>query len=594
MNRRYPRYPDDADYTTNAPSYYEDLARKNKLIKLLAKKIWEYDKTLNMKLEEIEKVLEEMIYKIGDGFNEEIYDLLVLWIEDGTLDFIINETLMNKKADKTELNKTNLLLSRISHGVSVLEYGAIGDGITDDSLAFEKALQSGSKYVYAPSKENQTYTINKSIEIPEGVFLDFLQSSVLFNSSDSCFILNRNSRIENISYLNVPSNIEMNKAIFYFDGRKQFIVGENKQCIIRNINVNRELGEFSYQGTVFHLHLTQNNQEKGSFISGIEVSNITITRFRYGILNEINVLNTSKVNNYINSNVFENIKSFNTEYLIHDKEMYGNNTQINNNTYRKITFQPSDDQMKIPIYLRGNYNEINEFSFWDNERILNNIQIILDGSYNKISGQNMPPFNSKYFQDNGRYNTIEGSTYGTPSYYTSNVVASRSLTTMFQEKYGSVPFLIESNYDEINSVNGNTLDNSNTYQSFNFNIKESRLGKYKIIMKSYGDSNISESHKPYFGVKINNKYLIGGLLNEIITTGWKTKTTLYLNIYEDEVIIHSLLELKLNDSYDKTLINELTIQKKEINNLLFENVFSSNIENALTKKISDININVPY
>src|SRR5699024_8644015 len=188
--------------------------------------------------------------------------------------------------------------------------------------------------------------------------------------------------------LNVPSNIEMNKAIFYFDGRKQFIVGENKQCIIRNINVNRELGEFSYQGTVFHLHLTQNNQEKGSFISGIEVSNITITRFRYGILNEINVLNTSKVNNYINSNVFENIKSFNTEYLIHDKKMYDNNTQINNNTYIKITYQPSDDQMKIPIHLRGNYNEINEFSFWDNERILNNIQIILDGSYNKISGQN--------------------------------------------------------------------------------------------------------------------------------------------------------------------------------------------------------------
>lgn len=100
-NKRFPKYPDDTDYNTNAPSYYDDLARKQKLIKLLSKRIWEYDKTLNMKLEEIEKVLEEMIYKIGEGFNEEIYDLLILWIEDGTLDHIINVTLMNKKADIT-------------------------------------------------------------------------------------------------------------------------------------------------------------------------------------------------------------------------------------------------------------------------------------------------------------------------------------------------------------------------------------------------------------------------------------------------------------------------------------------------------------
>ena len=101
MNKRFPRYPDDADYQTNAPSYYEDLARKNKLIKKLAKRIWEYDKILADSLEEIEEVLRQVIDKIGDGFNEEIYQLLVKWVEDGTLDHIINETLMNKKADIT-------------------------------------------------------------------------------------------------------------------------------------------------------------------------------------------------------------------------------------------------------------------------------------------------------------------------------------------------------------------------------------------------------------------------------------------------------------------------------------------------------------
>src|SRR5699024_8562117 len=105
MNRRYPRYPDDADYQTNAPSYYEDLARKNKLIKKLAKRIWEYDKILEDSLEEIEEVLRQVIDKIGEGFNEEIYQLLVKWVEDGTLDHIINETLMNKKADITYVDE---------------------------------------------------------------------------------------------------------------------------------------------------------------------------------------------------------------------------------------------------------------------------------------------------------------------------------------------------------------------------------------------------------------------------------------------------------------------------------------------------------
>lgn len=54
-----PRYESDADYTTNAPSYYDDLARKQKLIKELAMKIWEYDQILASKLKEVEDTLKQ-------------------------------------------------------------------------------------------------------------------------------------------------------------------------------------------------------------------------------------------------------------------------------------------------------------------------------------------------------------------------------------------------------------------------------------------------------------------------------------------------------------------------------------------------------
>ena len=105
FNSRFPTYPDDADYTTNAPSYYDDLARKNKLIKELAERIGFYDIELEKHFKEVQEILDKVIEKIGEGFNEEIYILLEKWVEDGTLDFIINETLMNKKADITYVDQ---------------------------------------------------------------------------------------------------------------------------------------------------------------------------------------------------------------------------------------------------------------------------------------------------------------------------------------------------------------------------------------------------------------------------------------------------------------------------------------------------------
>lgn len=108
-----PFYNDDADYTTNAPTYYDSLGRLNKLIKLLAKRVWEYDKVLFESLEEVERVLAEVINKIGEGFNEEIYELLIKWVEDGTLDHIINVTLMNKKADITYVDELHEEIKRI-------------------------------------------------------------------------------------------------------------------------------------------------------------------------------------------------------------------------------------------------------------------------------------------------------------------------------------------------------------------------------------------------------------------------------------------------------------------------------------------------
>lgn len=76
-----PRYESDADYTTNAPSYYDDLARKQKLIKELAMKIWEYDQILASKLKEVEDTLKQYS-DILDGKIEDFDNIILTKTEN--------------------------------------------------------------------------------------------------------------------------------------------------------------------------------------------------------------------------------------------------------------------------------------------------------------------------------------------------------------------------------------------------------------------------------------------------------------------------------------------------------------------------------
>lgn len=91
MSRFKPRYPSDSDYTTNAPSYYDDLARKQKLIEELSKRVWEYDQILHAKLKEVEETLKKYA-DILDGKIED-FDQIILsktknWLDKNMEDIL--------------------------------------------------------------------------------------------------------------------------------------------------------------------------------------------------------------------------------------------------------------------------------------------------------------------------------------------------------------------------------------------------------------------------------------------------------------------------------------------------------------------------
>lgn len=160
FNSRVPFYNDSSDYTTNAPSYYDDLARKNKLIKHLAKRIWDYDIELAKRFAAWDKNLEE--------FDDEVLKLLEKWMADGTFDHIINHNIFNQlnkdiadvRSDLIdELNELNNFFMNVHNSDKInVKYpppplvGAKGDGITDDSTAIQNIINSLKKWqrLYIP------------------------------------------------------------------------------------------------------------------------------------------------------------------------------------------------------------------------------------------------------------------------------------------------------------------------------------------------------------------------------------------------------------------------------------------------------------
>ena len=149
-NKRNPFYPDDTDYNTNSPSYYDDLARKNKLIQLLAEKIWDYDERLDERLDDLENVLQNYLSQWDtriENLDDEVSHIFVTWLNDGTLEQIINNDVLGNKADKSYVDDLNEnVTSQLAHteqylserGINVSEFGELGVG--DDRPIIQEAI----------------------------------------------------------------------------------------------------------------------------------------------------------------------------------------------------------------------------------------------------------------------------------------------------------------------------------------------------------------------------------------------------------------------------------------------------------------------
>ena len=139
--------PMDVAFESMAISEYELLVatiyRLNELIK-----------HTNSYTELIDEILE---WVLNEGLEQAVLDKLNVWLNDGTLEVLINETLFNMKLDKTEFEEYKLLVSQTLEDLEIIINGEISriDGELED-------LDTDIQEINEQLEDNMNYHVKAS------------------------------------------------------------------------------------------------------------------------------------------------------------------------------------------------------------------------------------------------------------------------------------------------------------------------------------------------------------------------------------------------------------------------------------------------
>lgn len=97
-------------------------------------------------------------------------------------------------ATHDNINSMTTVQGKLKKSVSVKDFGAVGDGVTDDTAHIQAALDSGAKTVIGRSVDN--YLI-RSVTIPDGVTFDLNGATVTAGSGSTMIFTENNCTVKN-------------------------------------------------------------------------------------------------------------------------------------------------------------------------------------------------------------------------------------------------------------------------------------------------------------------------------------------------------------------------------------------------------------
>lgn len=249
------------------------------------------EKTYSDFREEVFTIINNWLSTIETTIQDTVVSSLSGWLSDGTLADIINNDVFDMKANQTDLDNVSALLKQIA--VSVHDFGAVGDGVTDDSEAFETALNYvADNNGTLTSDPNKTYIIDNVYIANKSNFTLDLKGTL--------------KRADNLPYaeskFNYGTGVHRSSKTLYFDNCENIFFKEihldgnhiNNGCVVGSATYDTELGqqfrtslEFNnckdiYIDRVF----VKNASGDGMLFRGSETNRITINEYVYTSLDE--------------------------------------------------------------------------------------------------------------------------------------------------------------------------------------------------------------------------------------------------------------------------------------------------------------------
>ncbi|MFL2135442.1 hypothetical protein ACEN33_03280 [Ruoffia sp. FAM 24228] len=461
-------------------------------------------------------------------------------------------------------------------GANPLKYGAHGNAVDGDADGIIAALAENN-YVKLPF--GKRYVIDKEIVIEKGKELDLNGNRIVFSHDSSTFNISPGGTLRK-GRVFIAEHVIMEKSVLYFDGNKQFVIGDETEAVVEDVYAERT-GSNAYQGTFLWMDARQKDINRGAIISGLKLKNLTSKRFEYSHRNTVEGIPSAATNSYITSNTITNLTAFNPRNFIWEDDIVGVRSSTGGNNWFSPGCQPGEEQEKVFLKLEGDKNSILDANFWDNTRPSNiDNQVIINGNYNKITGVGIPSFNTSYVANNGRYNTINGRAYGFPADYVPMVIAERSLGIMHKGTARTLDFVAnQSIAQKVASTTSATLWEETLSQS---NLPEGYC-TYKI--KGFGTA--VAPHKKTMMILINDDYIDGVTTSDSHATKWDFECVFVVRKYATSIVVKTYLT---SSEGSLKLIGNRTINNVT-NDLKLEIRFSSNQANGFTCEYLETYIN---
>lgn len=316
--------PFKAWFQKTLPLVYDDsLTYQELLYKLIAKinEVVESQNQTNENFDELYALFIQLKEYVDNYFKnldvqEEINNKLDEMAKDGTLDKIINEQIFGELNDRIDkLEKSGGVV------VSVKKWGAVGDGVTDDTTAFITCFNE--------------ITENNILYIPHGIYVingthEFLLKCPIIGDNATFILVN--------SYFRYNENCSVDGITFNYSGKTTAISFKSatpaKKVVIRNCNfvylkqtpTNRNAVAVRVLSEISEIE----NIEIIGYESGVIYSNVVGLDSKYNTINNIfgkNIETLVDVEGYTNAaTATGSLKNFDISNIVlenTDKELAG-------------------------------------------------------------------------------------------------------------------------------------------------------------------------------------------------------------------------------------------------------------------------------